>query len=167
MFKRILVPLDGSQTSAQALPYAIEVAKRFGADLMLLQVVEPASPSTGLTARAGVGIRTSVIDIAAEAAKQQDKTNIARAKRYLSSKLQSATEQGIKGSYHVVTGAPAKSILKFCKREHVSLVVLTTSGKGGIKRALFGSVADELIRDPSVPELVIRPKTQRKVTNSA
>lgn len=161
MFKRILVPLDGSRTSAQALPYAIEIAKRFGAELMLIHVVEAATPSSGLRAPAGVGTSSTVTEIAAEAAQAQDKRNVTRARRYLSEKLDSALQRGIKGSYHVVTGTPARSILEFCKKQKVDLVVLTTSGKGGIKRAIWGSVADQLIRDPSVPELVIRPEAQR------
>jgi len=161
MFKRILVPLDGSRTSAQALPYAVEIAKRFGAELMLVHVVEAATASSGGRAPAGVGTSSAVTEIAAEAAQAQDKRNMARAKRYLGDKLRSAVERGVKGSVHVMTGTPARSILEFCKKEKVDLVVLTTSGKSGIKRAIWGSVADQLIRDPSVPELVIRPGAKR------
>ncbi len=161
MFKRILVPLDGSQLSARALPYAFEIAQRFGAEVILLQVVEV--PSAVSLAPAGVGISTVATELAKEATQTQERRNIARARRYLSNKLRSITTRGINGSFQVVTGtSPAKSILEFCKKEGVDLVVMTTSGKGGLKRALLGSVADQLIRDPSVPELVIRPQMERK-----
>lgn len=161
MFKRILVPLDGSPASAQALPYAVEIAKRFGAELILLNVVEATTTSSGGRAPAGVGTSSAVTEIAEEAVQAQNKKNVASARRYLANKLNSALERGIKGSYHVLTGTPAKAILEFCRNEKVDLVVLTTSGKGGIKRAIWGSVADQLIRDPDVPELVIRPGALR------
>ena len=44
MFERILVPLDGSRLSTKALPYASEIAKKFDAELVLLQVLEPTRP---------------------------------------------------------------------------------------------------------------------------
>jgi len=161
MFKRILVPLDGSRASAKALPYAIEIAQRFGAELILLQAVS-VTPSPMLTVPAGVGISSVATQMAQEAALAEEKRGIARARRYLSDKLRLVTSRGVTGSFHVVTGTPANSILEFCKKEKVALVVMTTSGKSGIKRALLGSVADQLIRDSTVPELVIRPEMKRK-----
>jgi nucleotide-binding universal stress UspA family protein len=156
MFKRILVPLDGSRASAKALPYAIEIAQRFGAELILMQVVAPIAPHrvTSLSAEA--------TKISKEAAQLQEKRQVERGKRYLKAQLQQITTQGVSGSYHAILGDPAKAIIRFCQKESVDLVVMTTSGKSGIKRALLGSVADQLVRDSTVPELVIRPEMKRK-----
>jgi len=160
MFKRILVPLDGSRFSVQALRYAIEVAQRFDAEVILMQVVPPAS--LALAAAPPAGEASSVVtEIAVQEAHRQDTRNVARAKRYLRNKLKGITAKGIKGSHHVVMGVPAKSIMDFCQKENVALVVMTTHGRSGLKRAFLGSIADELIRESGVPVLVIRPQKQR------
>ena len=158
MFKRILVPLDGSPASARALPYAAEIARKFDSEVVLFQVVE--SPPSG-RAPAGVGVYTAATELAAGAARKSEKAGLERARRYLSSKVRALEAQGVKATAHVATGSPAKAILDYCRKEKVDLVVMTTSGKGGIKRAVLGSVADQLVRDPTVPELVIRPQAPR------
>jgi nucleotide-binding universal stress UspA family protein len=162
MFKRILVPLDGSRVSSRALPYAIDIAQRFDAEIILMQVISPATPFITVEPETGMGGSQLATRIAIEDARREDKKNISRSQRYLRSKLKSVTARGIKGSYHVAMGVPDKSILGFCKKQDGDLVVMTTSGKSGIKRAIMGSVADIIIRDPTFPVLVIRPKSRQK-----
>jgi len=157
MFKRILVPLDGSRLSGRALPCATEVARRFGAKLILLQVVVPA-PMVVAPSPVDEGVSPIATEMAVRQARTQDKTNLERARRYLRGKLRSITARGIKGSYQVAVGTPVKSILDYCRKEKIDLVVMTTSGKSGLKRALMGSVADEVVRSPGFPVLVIRPR---------
>jgi len=65
--------------------------------------------------------------------------------------------KGINERYHVIARKPAQSILKFSKKEKIDLVVMTTHGKSELKRALVGSVADEVIRTSGKPVLVIKP----------
>ena len=111
MFERILVPLDGSRFSVRALGYAVQVAKRFNAEVILMQVVAPATPVTPV---AMPGIESPVTArMVAQEALMQDKNNIARTRRYLSRKLREIASEGIKGSHHAVVGNPAISILKF------------------------------------------------------
>ena len=159
IFERILIPLDGSRFSGQALRYAIKVAQRFGAELLLIQVVPP-TPLTALIAPPdGMGSPVTT-KIAVQEASRRDKSNIDHAQRYLRRKLRGVATKGIKGSHYVVTGTPDESITKFCQKEGVGLVVMTTHGKSGLKRAIMGSVADKIIRESGVPVLVIRPKRQ-------
>ncbi len=160
MFERILVPLDGSRFSTRAVLYAIEVAKRFDAHIILMQVVKPATLVPIVTV-SDMGSPVA-IEMAVEVARRQDKRNITYAKRYLRRKLREITSQGIKGSYQVVSGDAAVSIMELCKKEHIALVAMTTHGKGGIRRAIMGSVADKVIRSSEVPVLVIRPKIGRR-----
>ncbi len=91
-----------------------------------------------------------------KSAREQDKRDITHANRYLKKKLREVTKHGAIGSYHAALGEPAKAIIKFCQDESVDLVVMTTSGKSGFKRAIVGSVADEVIREPGIPVLAIR-----------
>lgn len=161
MFEKVLIPLDGSRFSGRALPYAIEIAKRFGGKVILLQVVHP-TPVTVPTAGGDAMVSSATIQAIEQSAKAQDKRNIAHANRYLSSKLQEVNTTGASGTYHVVLGEPANAIISFCQKESVDLVVMTTSGKSGLKRAILGSVADEVIREPGIPVLAIRPERRRK-----
>ena len=156
MFERILVPLDGSRFSAQALDYAIEIAKRFSSETILIRVVIQA------TYEDVISLSAEADKISKEGAQLRDKRNVEQAKRYLSAQLQQLTAQGVKGSTHVVVGNPPKLIIQFCKKENVDLAVMTTHGKSGIKRAVLGSVADELIREPGLPILAIRPSKQNR-----
>ena len=161
MFKRLLVPLDGSRLGSRALTYASDVAHHFGAEVVLIQVVKPATPvatATGMTP----GIASpSTAELAVQAALEEDKRNSTRAKRYLSGKIRGMKPRDIKGSYQVVVGDPSQSIMSFAQKEHIDLIVMTTHGKSGLKRAIMGSVADAVIRESGKPVLVVRPRTKK------
>ncbi|MFC1988127.1 universal stress protein, partial [Chloroflexota bacterium] len=133
---------------------------RFEARVILMHAVKPATAVPMLTVPDMES--PAATEMAVEAARRQDKINITHAKRYLQRKLRGITSQGINGSYHVIMGDTAESIMELCKKEHITLVVVMTHGKGGIKRAIMGSVADKVIRHSEVPVLVIRPKTVRR-----
>jgi len=160
MFKRLLVPLDGSRFGSRALRYATEIAQRFGAEVILIRVIRPTTP---VIAAGTHGIASPVeSEIAVQAALEADKRNAARAKRYLRDKVRSIRSRHTKASYQVAIGDPAQSIMEFSKKEKIDLVVMTTHGKSGLKRAIMGSIADVVIRESGKPVLVIRPQTSSK-----
>jgi len=97
-----------------------------------------------------------------QAALEADKRNAARAKRYLRDKVRSIRSRHTKASYQVAIGDPAQSIMEFSKKGKIDLVVMTTHGKSGLKRAIMGSIADVVIRESGKPVLVIRPQTSSK-----
>jgi nucleotide-binding universal stress UspA family protein len=160
MFKRLLVPLDGSRFGSRALRYATEVAQRFGAEVILIRVIRPTTPVIAAGAHGVASPAES--EIAVQAALEADKRNAARAKRYLRGKVRAIRSRHTKASYQVAIGDPAKSIMEFSKKENIDLVVMTTHGKSGLKRAIMGSIADVVIRESGKPVLVIRPQTSRK-----
>lgn len=158
MFEWILVPLDGSRFGSQALRLASEMAKRFNAEIALMQVVKPAMP---LSASIGIapGTENAIgAELSVGAAIAEDKRNAANAKRYLSRKARELRSKGIKTSYHAVTGEPADAIIKYTRKKKVGMVVMSSHGKGGLKRAIMGSVADKVIRESAKPVLVVHPK---------
>jgi nucleotide-binding universal stress UspA family protein len=161
MFKRILAPLDGSRFGSRALKYAGEVAHRFGADVILIQVVEPATPVATTTGMTPGMASPSATELAVQAALEEDKRNSTHAKRYLSGKVRGMRSRDIKASYQVVVGDSAQSIMSFAQKEHIDLIVMTTHGKSGLKRAFMGSVADAVIRESGKPVLVVRPRTKK------
>lgn len=162
MFKRLLVPLDGSRLGLQALRYATEIAQRFGAEIALLQVIKPATPVIAAGA-SGVASTPAGSEIVAL---EEDKRNTARARRYLNRKVRQIKSQDIAGSCNVVVGDPAQSIMALSKKERIDMIVMSTHGKSGLKRAILGSVADAVIRESGKPVLVIRPQSRGKKRSS-
>jgi nucleotide-binding universal stress UspA family protein len=160
MFKRLLVPLDGSRFASRALRYATEVAQRFGAEVVLIEVIKAAT--SVIDAGAPVGVSPVGSEIAVQAALEADKRNAGRAKRYLSGKVRTMRSRHIQSSYQVLLGDTAHSIIEFSEKEDIDLVVMTTHGKSGLRRAVMGSVADVVIRESGKPVLVIRPQTSSK-----
>jgi nucleotide-binding universal stress UspA family protein len=157
MFDKILVPLDGSRFSSQALRYATDVAQRFSADVTLIQVILPKTLVPSTLDTEPVVESPAAIEIAMQTALMEEKKKITGAKRYLSGKVRGMKSKGIKASYKVVVGDPARTIMSFSKKEHIDLIVMTTHGKTGLRRAIMGSVADAVIRESGKPVLVIRP----------
>lgn len=160
MYEKIMVPLDGSRFSNRALQYATDLAPRYGASLLLVQVVEPttivpAIDPTGLSSP--VATRYSV-----ETAVQQDKLNLSKVKRYLAGKVRDLKDDGISAEYKALQGEPAAEIIKLGKKEKVDLIVMATHGRSGFRRAIMGSVADKVIRKSGDPVLVVRPAQQRR-----
>jgi nucleotide-binding universal stress UspA family protein len=159
MFERILVPLDGSRLSAKALPYAVEMAHRFGAGVILIRVTTPmpgvfartAAPS--LMAPVDPATAEMVVDQARRAAQAEER----KARRYLNRHRRGIEGQGIQASIRIDAGAAAERILAACDEEGIDLVVMATRGRGGIRRTLLGSVADRVIRESGIPVLAIRP----------
>jgi nucleotide-binding universal stress UspA family protein len=162
MFTKIMVPLDGSRYSGRALKYAAEIAQRFNTELLLMQVVTPTTPVTSTTG-AVPGIESPASTrVAVETALAEDKRNSTRAKRYLRRKVRETKSHNIKVSYKVLIGWPAATIMELASKEHIDLIVLTTHGKGGIKRAVMGSITDEVVRESGKPVLVINPRAKKK-----
>ncbi len=156
MFERILVPLDGSRLSAQAVPYAVEVGKRFDAEVILVRVISPSG--LAIVPQATSMESAVATDIIAQEARVKDVDNVANAKRYLVNWVQSIKSQDVKASYQVTVGVPAKSIMELVDSQRISLIVMMSHGRGWFKRALMGSVADAILRGSNVPVLVVRPK---------
>ena len=153
MFHRILVPLDGSQLSGKAIPYAAEIARRFKARVILMRVVPPTPmPILGSTAT------PEVITITEKEALSQTRKHLTAARRYLKRKIQQLASQGLAVTEKVVAGAPLKSILDICREEDIDLIVMTTHGRKGLKRAIIGSISDEVIRECKIPVLVTKPE---------
>ena len=152
MFKRILVPLDGSRLSGRALPYATEMVRCFGGEIILLRVV----PSSKMSPMETYAL-PEVIENAEKETKEKNNRNLAVARRYLRRNLKQILSQGIKGSQYAIMGTPAQSIIAFSHKTGIDLIVMTTHGRGGVKRTLLGSVSDEIVRESRLPVLTIRP----------
>ncbi|MFC1466356.1 MAG: universal stress protein [Candidatus Brachytrichaceae bacterium NZ_4S206] len=144
MFKKILVPLDGSSFSEEALPHARELAECGNAEIILARVDEPYEPPPGVFVPATA--IPEVVQLTAGEYLEQ-----------LVSRLQLA---GFKVSSAVLDGKVPDALLKFAKSEGVDLIVMSTHGRTGLSRLLMGSVAEQVVHGAHCPVLLVRPQEQ-------
>lgn len=146
MFQTILVPLDGSTFSEHALPVALDMARRSGARLHLVQVHEPLAAQVYPD---GLPVYDDRWDGAVRAQTEE----------YLRSVAHRCMERaGVRPVTELLDGPVSSAISTYAAELGAELVVMTTHGRGGISRAWVGSVADALVRRSPVPVLLIRPK---------
>lgn len=141
-FKAILVPLDGSELAEDALPLAIELARRGQGTLHLLMVHQP-MPAWGSLAEPAT---LAQADVAVRAQYQH----------YLPEVAERAGREGVKVVTAVKEGTAAEQILRYAQSEGIDLVAMTTHGRGGFSRAWLGSVTDAVVRSTRVPVLCVR-----------
>lgn len=157
MYRKILVPVDGSETSTRGLNEAIKIAKAQGSQLRLLHIVNEFildyTYAPGLYA--GNVIETLVkggrelLDTAEKAVKRED----VKAESVLIESL---------------GGVAADLILAQAKNWHADLIVMGTHGRRGLARLALGSDAEQVVRGATVPVMLVRgPAQQRNVTPEA
>jgi nucleotide-binding universal stress UspA family protein len=139
MFRRILVPLDGSPLAERAVPFAQAIAAAGNAQLLLLRVVSA---------------REDHPDDDAIGGQPAEPTEAARYLRDLAQRLSPAAE------WEVEEGEAADVILGAIARREIDLVAMSTHGRSGIGRWIYGSVADAVLRHAPVPVLLASATTQ-------
>jgi len=137
VFKKILVPLDGSDTAEAILPFAQEVAIKSGAALLLVTAVQQ-------TGTWDVGLSLQVMEKEGQIAGE-----------YLAEQVGKVSG---KATSQVLQGDAAEAILSCAEKEGADLIAISTHGRSGIRRFLFGSVATKLLEASPVPVLFLRPK---------
>ncbi|MBN2074623.1 MAG: universal stress protein [Dehalococcoidales bacterium] len=162
MYKRILVPLDGSSFASHALESAYEIAESFNSDIILLRVVSPVRPVAIANGTSPFIESPQSVKISMNIARAEEKRNVERARRYLREKSKTGSCSALKCTYQVKIGQPANEILKLARVEKADLIVLSTHGRGGIKRAILGSVADEVVRKFTGKVLIVHPYSRRR-----
>ncbi len=150
MFKRILVPLDGSALAEQALPTAARLARASGSCVILLRVVSPPVEYSNGAAYM-IYTPTNVLEEVIEA-------DQADARRYLEGIAASHVLEGIHTQLEVHTGRAAPMIFAMTDAQHIDVIVLSSHGRTSFKRWFLGSVAQKVIRHSSVPVLLLRKR---------
>jgi len=140
-WRRILVPLDFSLTSLRALKLAVALAKRCGARLLLLNVVEPNPYPTGME---GAVLVTPDATLARYARRQL--TQVAR--RFI--------PKSVRTNSLIVRGRAADGIVETAEEKGADLIVLSTHGHTGLDRLLMGSTAEQVVRSAKCPVFVVR-----------
>jgi len=142
--KKILVPIDFSEHSKNALQYAISFAKQFDSELILVYVVEP----TIYPADFSFG-QIAVPNI----------ENDLRERGEAELKQLVLTQIGdvLPARTLVLTGKPFLEIIDTADEENVDLIIIATHGHTGVEHILFGGTAEKVVRKAPCPVLVVRP----------
>jgi nucleotide-binding universal stress UspA family protein len=149
----ILVPLDGSERSEYALPYARFLSALLPAELRLLHVVTEGERHDFVVRRE----QLHEIYLPYHSVEANSTSSLRRhAEAYLNSKLPALRGQGLLAHTEVVFGAPAEAIAMAAERAGTAMIVMATHGRGNIGRWLIGSVAHSVLRQAAVPVLAIR-----------
>ncbi|HTP59885.1 MAG TPA: universal stress protein [Spirochaetia bacterium] len=145
MFKHILVPLDGSRMAESALGMATTLAKRFGASLTLIHVMEKDAPS--------------------EVHQERHLVSAAEASVYLEEVSSLPALAGLRVSTHVhesQVSDVAESVTQHAAELAPDLIVMSSHGRGGARRLLFGTIAQQIISRGNTPVLVVRPSVSAR-----
>ncbi len=147
MYRRVLLPLDGSPLAEQALPHAAALAERFQAELILLKVLVPLANN---------------LNLPPAALKKAETTTRGLANEYMAQVAARVQEKEIIKKIVTLTGRPHEEIVRFAETEQVDVVVMCTRGHTGVSRWLMGSVADRVARSVNVPVLLVRARKEEK-----
>jgi nucleotide-binding universal stress UspA family protein len=141
--KSILFPTDFSEGSAQALQYAVDMSKRYGAKLYVVHVIYDIAKATGWYVP-HVSMDEMYKDIQEGAKKELERFGVGEL-------------AGVKNvERRVITGVPHEEIINFVSANKIDLVIMGTHGRKGIDKILFGSTAAQVVRHAPCPVLTVR-----------
>ena len=145
MYRKILVPLDGSKRAEKILPHVEELAVRYKAKVIFLQIVEYKTvPTTE-------GAFINLTDQEFDEVKKQAEANLAGIQGGF-------REKNIESQFHVIYGSAVEGIINIAALEGVDLIALASHGRGGLARVFYGSVAAGLLHRVDRPLLIIRSR---------
>jgi nucleotide-binding universal stress UspA family protein len=142
MYKRVLVPLDGSPVAEAIVPFIVQIAGPLDMAVRLLSVVDPFPPMMGETAAF-----VAVDDVLAGT---RDATE------YVAPVAAELRQRGVEADWEVRRGNPAATIITAAKSWGADLIAMTTHGRTGFGRLMFGSVAEHVLRHADVPVFLMR-----------
>ncbi len=145
MFKKILVPLDGSDLAEQALPAAMALARQSHGEILLLRV--PVFETAVMLAFGGYGVMYP---------DQSLEHSRAEAREYLKSTQKNSIAPDVTCRALIVDGDVASAIVDVAKEENADLIVMSTHGYSGVTRWVMGSVAERVLGNASCPVFVVR-----------
>ncbi len=149
MYKKIMVPLDGSKLAECVFPHLETIVKGCESpEVIVVQAVEPLSVPYGRE----VSQFTSLEQVKAFETHQK-----VEAEKYLKKIAARLRKSGVSAKADVIYGKASEALIDYAIKNDVDLVIIATHGRSGIRRWVWGSVADRLARSVCVPVLMVRP----------
>ena len=144
MYKKILVPLDGSKRAEKILPHVMELAENFEAQVILLGVLEP-DPMVVPTEPFHAPFDRSLHD-----------RRLVETETYLNTQRTKFYQRELPTSVRVIDGPVVETIIAIAAQEDVDLIAMASHGRTGLPRMIYGSVADGVLHRTNRPLLLIR-----------
>jgi nucleotide-binding universal stress UspA family protein len=142
MYKRVVVPLDGSPLAEGMLRFVVDIAGPLDLEIVLLRVIRVLRPPMTET------VRAAVLDDAEYSATD--------ALEYLAPLAAALRRRGIRVRIQVRRGEPVEEIVDCAREVEADLIAMTTHGRSGLGRWLFGSVAEAVLREAEIPVFLMR-----------
>jgi len=142
MYKRVVVPLDGSPVAEAILPFILEIAGPLDMAVTLVRVVPPIPPE--------------VIEGSRHVVLEDVEGRLGEARQYLAPLVERLTGKGIRADGQARHGTPVSEIVAAGREVGADLIAMTTHGRSGFGRLLFGSVAEAVLRQSEVPVFLMR-----------
>lgn len=152
MYKRAVIPLDGSPEAETIIPFVLEIAGPLDMEVVLLRVVQPTPPM--------VIEGTRYMELEDVEERRQD------AEEYLAPVAVELRNKGVRVTTQVRRGYPHEEILGAAKESGADLIAMSTHGRGGLGRLLFGSVAEAVLRHADVPVFLLRATEAQVVSRT-
>lgn len=154
MYKKVMVPLDGSTLAECVFPHVEAIANGCPVrELILLRVVEPERIYS---------VSDSPIDPNLAAARESEGKKTAE--DYLGEITDRLETPGLTITTKAIVGQVAESLVDYCVEDGVDLIIIATHGRSGVTRWVRGSVADKILRSSKIPVLMIRaPGTEQGI----
>lgn len=143
MYKKILVPLDGSPLAETALTHAEEIAKKEDAEIIILRVPEHIEPKFPAQAYA--------------ASIRQQRAAEEEAEEYINEKVAKLSRKHIKAEGITREGPVLETIIAVAEETNADMITMSTHGWKGLQRLLKGSVAEKVVQNAHIPVMVIHP----------
>lgn len=147
MYRKILVPLDGSKTAEAIIPHVINLAKHDEATIYFAQVIEPAT-------------RSAIVNLDQEEEVVFKPQKVDKAKAYLSGWKDKFVQEGLSAEMILLRGVAVDAILLAIEQMEIDLLAITSQGQSSLKKALYGSVSSALLNRAPCPLLVGSPNTE-------
>jgi nucleotide-binding universal stress UspA family protein len=170
MLQRILVPLDGSEFAECVIPYVEELCQRCNpVEIILLQVIRPPSGRSFSEPVARPLVYDYPIlrlpdpppEISSALRGTYEEQEVASARSQVEGTLLPVAKRFCDGGAFtrvaVAFGRPAEQIVGFAEQQKMDLIALSTHGRSGLSRWVFGSVAEKVLRGTNLPILLVRP----------
>ena len=148
MYERILVPLDGSKLAEAVLPSVAPLARGLGARVVLL----------GVDGAGGPEVRGGEPDGPGPASIRTMERGAVPLNTYLKGVKDHLAANEVEAEWSVVAGKVSKEILDQAKEQGSDLIAMSTRGRSGLGRGIWGSVTDSVVRSSEVPVMVVGPK---------
>ncbi|ANN68604.1 universal stress protein [Bordetella bronchialis] len=153
MFKKILIPTDGSPLSAQAANAGVCFARSVGAEIVALHVTQPFAATIGFD---GMAAAYAITD------EDYEKASAEQSKRYLKQVLDRAETAGVKATARAVSNFNvADGIVQAAQENGCDLIFIGSHGRSGLSRLLLGSVTAKVLSLAHVAVLVYRVKEEK------